>query len=70
MQLLSRYICGLYIGLHLTDILHLFRMKIKIAYEKLMDADQRKTIIYHIERITEESAKDRRKALSKGVSLL
>jgi hypothetical protein len=44
-------------------------MKIKIAYEKLMDADQRKTIIYHIERITEESAKDRRKALSKGVSL-
>lgn len=43
--------------------------QVKLAYAKLCDQDQRKNIIYHVERITEEVTKERRKLIGKGVDI-
>ncbi len=40
----------------------------KDAYQKLMDADQRRTIIMHVENVTMDLKKERRKQINAGVS--
>jgi hypothetical protein len=41
---------------------------VKDAYQKLMDADQRRTIIMHVENVTMDLKKERRKQINAGVS--
>ena len=43
-------------------------LKLKDAYLKLCDKDQRETIIMNIEHIRNEVRKDRKRLISKGVS--
>jgi len=42
--------------------------QVKEAYARLMDPDQRKTVAMHIENVTLDLLKDRKKLISKGVS--
>jgi DnaJ homolog subfamily C member 8 len=41
--------------------------EVKNAYNRLMDADQRKTIVMHIENVTLDLQKERRKQIAKGI---
>lgn len=43
--------------------------QVKDAYAKLMDPDQRKTLVMHFENVTGDLLKERRKQLSKGVHI-
>lgn len=47
----------------------MYLIKVKEAYEKLMDADQRKTTIMHVENVTSELKKERKRLLNAGVSI-
>lgn len=43
--------------------------QIKTSYEKLINEDQRKTIIMHIENVTNELKRERKRLISKGVNI-